>query len=109
MINAFRLNTGEYVICDICEDSADTIMCKDALLFEQGMSRNAKGEAVAQIGFRSLVPFGKPGTKISLRKSDIMFFLNDIDQQIIDQYNSIISPVTPVRTISDEPFIKHIK
>jgi hypothetical protein len=93
MIKAYRLVTGEYMICDVKEEYPENLVAQDALLFEAGLAKNEKGEVGKGARFQPLVPLGKPGNTIVLPKANIMFQINEPDEVIVDQYNSIISPV----------------
>ena len=104
-IRACRLLTGEFVIGKIKEDPLDkgffaeeNWIFQDALLW-QVFGKDKEGEL--KLGFLALVPLAKLGNTVMLQTRDIMFWISDLNEELVEKYNDVLSSMstTPSKKI----------
>lgn len=91
-IRACRLVTGEYLIAFVAPmnptGGLQVYEFEDPLLFDV-MSGEAPGQH--RVGFQSLVPLAPPGVTIKIGEKDVMFWIEEPNEEIVQRYNEAIS------------------
>ena len=90
-IKLLRLVSGEELIAEVVNSSEDSYTLKDAIVMIQA------GEG--RIGFLPFVPYTEAKDGISIRKQDVMFVVDPIED-LIDQFRQARSGIsTPPKGI----------
>ena len=90
-IKLLRLTSGEEIIAEISHELNNTIMVYDAILMIPA------GEG--KIGFMPWMPYTRAKDGLVLRKEDIMFIIDPV-QDLVDQFKSARSGiVTPPKGV----------
>ena len=84
-IKLLRLTSGEEIIAEISHELNNTIMVYDAILMIPA------GEG--KIGFMPWMPYTRAKDGLVLRKEDVMFIIDPI-QDLIDQFKAARSGIT---------------
>ena len=86
-IKLIRLTSGEEIIAEIANTSEDTYQIKDAIIMIPA------GEG--KIGFMPFMPYTKAKDGLVLKKQDVMFMIDPVDE-LLDQFkqarSGIITP-----------------
>jgi hypothetical protein len=95
IIKAVRLISGEELIGEVVDESADEIALKNVVVVV--MSRNQTGDI--NIGFVPFAPYCGKGATFDFNRSQT-YFVKEVDTMMENQYNSIFGGiVTQPKTI----------
>ena len=90
-IKLLRLVSGEEVIAEITNSNEDSYQIKDAIVMIPA------GEG--KLGFMPWMPYTKAAEGVSIRKQDVMFVIDPIED-LVDQFRSARSGIqTPPKGI----------
>ena len=86
-IKLIRLTSGEEIIAEIANTSEDTYQIKDAIIMIPA------GEG--KIGFMPFMPYTKAKDGLVLKKQDVMFMIDPVDEllnQFKQAWSGIVTP-----------------
>lgn len=97
-VRACRLVTGEFVIGATEAKSnagVGNYRVTDPMFFDvkEGAPATAEEGSQYRVGFMGLIPLQKPGAAVTLDPKDVMFWIDEIDEYILDNYNKLVNPV----------------
>lgn len=94
-IKAYKLVTGEEIIGTITEETPEEVNLKNVLIVATQYTQDGK----ASIGFVPFMPY-IPKDSIIKIKTEKVIFSNDVDDIMINQYNSVFGKiVTPSKKL----------
>jgi hypothetical protein len=83
-IKLIRLTSGEEIIAEIANTSEDTYQIKDAIIMIPA------GEG--KIGFMPFMPYTKAKDGLVLKKQDVMFMIDPVDE-LLNQFKQVRSGI----------------
>lgn len=95
-VKYIRFSSGENVVCDLLEETSDSITISDAII---AVPANQEG---TQLGFMPFAPLQNPSVESVTISKKFVYFITELEPSLEEQYNKMFNRqtlVTPTKKL----------